>query len=125
MKAYYLALFMLIITATTGMVDDLGIFTPSLVVDNPNIRIEDAKNVKINDEGIYEYDEDMSMLGTMKTMFNVFIPAILGAVWIAPVLITKMGVPVVLTAVFQVGIWVVYFVGGLQLVTGRNIKHFE
>ena len=125
MKAYYLALYMLIICSTIGMVDDLGIFTSTTVVDNPNIRIEDAKYVKINEEGIYEYNEDMSLIGTMKTMLSIFIPAVLGAVWIAPILFTKLGAPISIVAVIQVGIWVVYFVGGLQFIFGRGITHYE
>ena len=125
MKAYYLALFMLLISVTIGMVDDLGVFTPTTIVDNPNIRIEDIKDVNMNEEGIYEYNEDMSLMGTMKMMLSVFIPAILGAVWIAPILFTKLGVPLALVVVLQVGIYVVYFIALLQIIFRTGITHYE
>lgn len=125
MKAYELALFLLILNATIGMVDSIGIFEAATIVDDPNIRIDDMQNIKINDEGIIEYDEDISLLAAAKTMLGVFVMGILGVVFVAPVLMSKFGVPLVLVAVLQVGIYLIYAAGIYQLITGRSIKNYE
>lgn len=124
MRALELALFLFILSATLGMVDDLGLFTTATIVDNPGIRIEDMQDVKIGEDGLIEYNEDITLTTVAKTMFNVLVFGILGIIYIAPTLISKFGVPLILVGVLQAGIIFIYVIAIAQVLSNRSFKNY-
>lgn len=124
MRALELALFLFVLSSTLGMVDSLDLFTTATIVDNPGIRIEDIQDVKIGDDGLIVYEEDLSLSTIAKIVLDVIVFGILGIIYIAPTLLSKFGVPLVLVVVLQAGIIFIYVIAIAQIVSNRSFKNY-
>lgn len=123
-KAYDLALFILILTATVGMVDNLEIFPTHLAIEDESAKIEKLTGFSPSGD-ITPYEEQYSPGAMLISGIQLVVGGLLSTVWIAPTLSVKLGMPSILAGVMQVGIWVIYFLGGIQLVLNRSIKQYE
>ena len=124
MKAYDLALFCILITATISMVDGLGMFPTHLAIEDESAKIEQLTGFSPSGE-ITSYEEAYSPGAMLISGLQLVTGGLLGIIWIAPVLFNKLGMPLTLVAIMQTGIWVIYFLGGIQLLFNRPIKQYE
>lgn len=106
------------------MVDGLGIFPTQLAVEDQTAEIEKLTGYDPSGD-ITKYDEQFSMGSMLVSGLQLIAGGLLGVVFIAPILFNKLGMPLALVAIMQVGIWVIYFLGGIQLLFNRSIKHYE
>ena len=74
---------------------------------------------------ITEYEEQYSPGALLVSGLKILVGGLLSTVWIAPILFEKLGMPGILVGVMQIGIWVIYFIGGIQLIFNRPIKQYE
>lgn len=125
MKAWAIALLIMFVTASSGLIADLGVFdTQSAMPDEQEAWFEDVQNVGF-DEDITTKSEGYSITGGFFTAIKMFMKMIQGALYIAGTLMDTFGVPPVLAAVLQIGIWAVYGVAVFQVITGKPIKQYE
>ena len=124
MKAYDLALFVLLITAVIGMVDELNIFPTQLALEDQTAEIEKLTGFDPSGD-MTKYEEQFSMGSMLVSGLQLIAGGLLGVVFIAPILFNKLGMPLALVAIMQTGIWVIYFLGGIQLLFNRSIKTYE
>ena len=124
MKAYDLCLYIILLTSVIGFVDSLGMFPTYLAVEDETARIQELTGF---DPGgtITEYEEAYSPGAMVISGLKILVGGLLSTVWIAPILFGKLGMPTLLVGVMQVGIWVIYFLGGIQLLFNRSIKQYE
>ena len=124
MKAYDLALFCILLTACISLVDGLGMFPTHLAIEDETSKIEQLTGFSPSGE-ITSYEEAYSPGAMLISGLQLITGGLLGIVFIAPVLFNKLGMPLVLVVIMQTGIWVIYFLGGIQLLFNRSIKHYE
>ena len=124
MKAYDLVLYVLFITVVISMVDGLGMFPTHLAIDDETEKIRQLTGFDPSGD-ITKYEEQYSMGSMLVSGLQLVTGGLLGTIWIAPVLFNKLGMPLELVSVIQIGIWVIYFLGGIQLLFNRSIKHYE
>ena len=74
---------------------------------------------------ITEYEEAYSPGAMLISGLKILVGGLLSTVWIAPILFEKLGMPGILVGVYQIGIWIIYFIGGIQLLLNRPIKQYE
>lgn len=124
MKAYDLCLYIILLTSVIGLVDSLGMFPTYLAVEDETARIQELTGFEPGGT-ITSYEENYSPGAMVISGLKILVGGLLSTVWIAPVLFGKLGMPALLVGVMQVGIWVIYFIGGIQLIFNRPIKQYE
>ena len=106
------------------MVDQLNMFPTHLAIEDESVKIQELTGFDPGGE-ITEYEEAYSPGAMLVSGLKILTGGLLGTVWIAPTLFNKLGMPLLLVSVMQVGIWVIYFLGGIQLLFNRPIKQYE
>ena len=106
------------------MVDGLGMFPTHLAVDDEAAKIEQLTGFSPSGK-ITSFEENYSPGAMIISGLQLIVGGLLGIVWIAPILFEKLGMPITLVAIIQTGIWVIYFIGGIQLIFNRPIKQYE
>ena len=124
MKAYDLVLYVLFITVVISMVDGLGMFPTHLAVDDETEKIRQLTGFDPSGD-ITSYEEQYSPGAMLVSGLRLVVGGLFGTVWIAPTLFNKLGMPIELVTVIQIGIWVIYLLGGIQLLFNRPIKQYE
>ena len=99
-------------------------FPTYLAVEDETARIQELTGFDPGGE-ITEFEENYSPGAMVISGLKILVGGLLSTVWIAPVLFGKLGMPALLVGVMQVGIWVIYFIGGIQLIFNRPIKQYE
>jgi len=112
------------LTSTIGFVDGLGIFPTHLAAEDQTSEIEKLTGFDPSGD-VTEYSEQFSMGSMLVSGLQLIAGGLLGIIFIAPILFSKLGMPLALVIVMQTGIWVIYFLGGIQLLFNRSIKHYE
>ena len=99
-------------------------FPTHLAIDDESAKIEQLTGYDPSGK-ITSYEEAYSPGAMLISGVQLIAGGLLGIVWIAPILFEKLGMPIALVIVMQTGIWVIYFLGGIQLVLNRSIKQYE
>ena len=99
-------------------------FPTHLAVDDESAKLEELTGFSPSGK-ITSYEEQYSPGAMLISGLQLITGGLLGIVWIAPILFEKLGMPLALVAIMQTGIWVIYFLGGIQLLFNRPIKQYE
>jgi len=118
MRAYHIALWIIIFSSVVGGINDLGIFDTPLPTSHVVITEADVDEIT----GTVQNIDSMSPLFfpmMVWQMFGVMITALSTALFIYP-LLTSYGVPPIIATMIQTPIWFVYAWGIIQYLSGRN-----
>lgn len=125
MKALAIALFIMFVTASIGLVTDLGVFdTEYAVPDEQDAWFKDMQNVSIDEDKITKNNE-YSIIGSFKVGLRMFISMIKGALMVGPILMNTFGVPGSLAVLLHMGVLASYGIAAVQILLGRSIKNYE
>lgn len=130
MRAYELALFIVLLSGAIGLVNGLGVFSESYI-STPQNYVSGSFNVS-------ELNKTSSMTGHSGALdyfssiiswswqgLTIFLNVIFCIVCLYPTLVNDFGVPALLSGFMQLGIYVVYAVGFIQFLTGKQMKGME
>lgn len=125
MRAFYLALFLILIQGSIGFVNAVGLFDESYMATPQNqymdYRVGDIDTSVSESPGIVDYVY-MSVMWVWQA-FVVLIQIILAIVLILPTLIVTFQFPASLSVFLQLGIYVVYYIGYVQFKANRPIRY--
>jgi len=120
MKAYEISLFVVILSATIGFINGLGLFSYQYEM------VPQSKYIEWN---VSQIGEDYGNVTTqISPNFNIM--GMLSEITFAiaclyPTLVKVFHIPILLSALLQVAIYMVYAIGILQFITGRSFKNIE
>ena len=127
MKAYAVALFLLIFNISLALLTDLQVFTMMAgdAVQNTTILLP-YDQALINDaEGYINYQptglETLDMIAMIATMFTAIFNATVGL----PFLLSSLSVPAVIIPLICLPVYYAYLAAVVQIVTGRTFPFFE
>ena len=129
MKAYQIALYLIILQASIGLVNDLGVFSHNYASTPTNEYI--SWNVS-QIGGAYGNQTEPSVWDMMVVAARMIweslialLKILLAVVVIYPILVNVFMIPPQISGLIQVGIYVVYGIALVQFKTGRNIHYME
>ena len=128
MRAYDMALILIILQASIGFVNGLGIFDRDYYATQNNTytqyRVANLTEYNPSEgEGLADYVADLArwVVDGLKLLFKV-----VGAVFIIyPTLTDTFGVPSGLSILLQGGIYVIYIMGWVQWKSNKGMRQFE
>ena len=125
MKAYAIALFILIFNLSLSLISDIQIFTmlaadpaPPMYFSYDQQLISDASGY-LNTSAIGL--EVIDLLGLLGTLFSAIINATIGL----PFLLLNLGVPPIMIAIIIIPTYYTYMAAVVQMATGRIMPLFE
>ncbi len=125
MKAYAIALFLVIFNLALALISDLQLFTMLATDPSPAIyfgydqqMITDAADYgNLSVSGL----DTIDIIGFLGTMLSAIINATIGL----PLLLANMGVPPIMNAIVTVPTYYTYIAAVVQMATGRIMPLFE
>lgn len=123
MKIYYIALAVIIMSASLQIVNDMQIFSHHM-----NTQTFDSAQGKVtvmtNTTSLTDLSSDFLGVGGIVKAIGYIFNAMGTAIVIIP-LLSSYGVPLAISAPIQGIIWFVYGMGAFQIISGRGVKYFE
>ena len=130
MRAYDIALFLIILQAAIGFTNELGIFDEQYYATQnntyTNYRVSDLdefNNLATEEAGLWDYTTMLANLAWEG--IKMFLSVIFSIVIIFPKLISIFNIPAGISAFIQVAIYVVYFIGWAQWKSNKGMRMYE
>lgn len=129
MRAYDIAFALIILQATIGFVNGLGLFEHPYYATPENeytkYKVEDLKDYKKIADNPSVLDYMALSVNLLWEGFVMFLKVVFAVIVILPILIDIFGVPVGLASLIQVGIYVIYFMGWTQWKSNKGLRYYE
>jgi len=127
-RATSLALFIILVQASIGFVDASGLFSAHYLdtpQNNANYQLEDLKaySAQTDDPGLW--DDAKTLARWSIDAFLIGIKIVFAVAFIFPTLVKDLGVPAILSAFLQVGVYFVYATWYAQYRSGKGWKQYE
>jgi len=129
MKAYEISLFVVILSATIGFVNGIGVFGYQYEMTPQNDYVEwNVSQIGENFGNTSQISFFSKLTATTDMViqgFSILIDMLFAIVCLYPTLVGVFHVPAQLSALLQVGIYAIYAIGILQFISGRSFKNIE
>lgn len=132
MRAFQIALFLMILQASVVFVNDSGIFDQnylenSTIAENTysTYTLTNLSEYTGNTTTVSSWDYFTLSARWIIDGFFMIIKAFIGVVFIAYTLITIFSVPVPLAGFLQVGVYFIYYWGYMEWKSGKTTKYME
>lgn len=125
MKAYAIALFLIIFNIALSLISDIQIFTMLAADPAPPIYFSYDQQLLSDASGYLNTSatglEAIDILGLLGTLFSSLISATIGL----PIMLTNLGVPPIMNAIITIPTYYTYMAAVVQMTTGRIMPLFE
>ncbi len=128
MRAYDIAMWLIILQASIGFINAIGLFETQYYATPQNAynyEIQDLDEYKVltDNPGVLDYTR-MGINWAWEGLVVIF-KIIFSIVIIYPMLIKEFGIPAVLSVFLQATVYVVYAVGYKQWKSGKGMAYYE
>ena len=132
MRAFDIAIMLVILNATIGFVNAIGVFSGYASAVTPQNNYTEWDVSQIGEE--YGEFNQSFLSNTWLTLldprflwnaFMVFCQVLLAVVYVYPILESVFCIPDILSAVLQIGIYGFYVMGIVQFQSGRSFRYME
>ena len=125
MKAYAIALFLIIFNIALSLISDIQIFTMLAADPAPPIYFSYDQQLLSDASGYLNTSaiglEVIDILGLLGTLFSSLLNATIGL----PIMLTNLGVPPFMNAIITIPTYYTYMAAVVQMTTGRIMPLFE
>lgn len=125
MKAYAIALFLIIFNIALSLISDIQIFTMLAADPAPPIYFSYDQQLLSDAPGYLNTSatglEVIDILGLLGTLFSSLLNATIGL----PIMLTNLGVPPIMNAIITIPTYYTYMAAVVQMTTGRIMPLFE
>ena len=125
MKAYAIALFLVIFNIALSLISDIQIFTMLAADPAPPIYFSYDQQLLSDASGSLNTSatglEVIDILGLLGTLFSSLLNATIGL----PIMLTNLGVPPIMNAIITIPTYYTYMAAVVQMTTGRIMPLFE
>jgi|LSQX01.1.fsa_nt_gb hypothetical protein len=125
MKAYAIALFLIIFNIALSLISDIQIFTMLAADPAPPIYFSYDQQLLSDASGYLNTSaiglEVIDILGLLGTLFSSLLNATIGL----PIMLTNLGVPPIMNAIITIPTYYTYMAAVVQMTTGRIMPLFE
>lgn len=130
MRAYDIALFIILVQGAIAFVDGTGMFEQHFVnvpSNNASYTLSDLESYQsgTNESTIFSDQDDWNMLSGAWEAIKIGIKILFSVLFVLPTLMDVFGIDILLAAFLQVGVYFIYATAYLQFVSNRGFKQYE